>query len=95
MEKEIEETWNNLASTWAHSVANFLKTKLDNSMVELQLKRDEVDRAFAIFEVINKPGTPLDEYDLIVARAARDINKAQLSMRIVDELQKKSLCQTR
>jgi hypothetical protein len=89
MEKEIEDTWNNLASTWAHSVSNFLKTKLDNPMVELQLKRDEVDRAFAIFEVINKPGTPLDEYDLIVARAARDINKDQLSMRIVDELQKK------
>ena len=89
MEKEIDDTWNNLASSWAHSISNFLKTKLDSPMVELQLKRDEVDRAFAIFEVINKPGTPLDEYDLIVARAARDISKDQLSMRLVDELQKK------
>jgi len=89
MEKEIDDCWNNLASTWTHSISNFLKTKLDISMVELQLKRDEVDRAFAIFEMINKPGTPLDDYDLIVARAARDINKAQLSMRLKDELQKK------
>ena len=88
MEKEIEETWSSLASSWTHSISNFLKTKLENTMVELQLKRDEVDRAFAIFEVINKPGTPLDEYDLIVARAARDTSKAQLSMRLVDELQK-------
>lgn len=87
-EGKIESTWNNLASQWSSNVSNYLEGKLKTKMVELQLERDEVDRAFAIFEVINQPGTPLDEYDLIVARAARNVSLDQLSTRIIAELSK-------
>ena len=82
----IDQAWHSLALNWTNSVFAFFKSKLEITMVELQLKRDEVDRAFAVFEVINKPGTPLDEYDLIVARAARDNKLEQLSSRIKNNI---------
>lgn len=85
--QSISLTWLKLQTKWASDISNFLDSLLDNKMLEIELERNEASRAFAIFEIINLPGTPLSEYDLIVARAARKAGVKQLSERLLENLQ--------
>ena len=83
----IKRTWMQLQTKWATDVSKFLEGLLNNHIFEIELKREETSRAFAIFEVINLPGTPLHEYDLIVARAAKN-KERQLTLRLLEILNK-------
>ncbi|CAB1078013.1 hypothetical protein D1AOALGA4SA_5779 [Olavius algarvensis Delta 1 endosymbiont] len=68
---------------WANEAASFLEDILEQEVAEILLPSSEINRAFAIFEVINRGGTPLDEFDLIVAKAARQTDLEPLAERIV------------
>jgi hypothetical protein len=82
----INRAWIALATNWAKDVQQFLESRMKNEMAQIVLEREEIARAFAIFEVINEPGTPLDEYDLVVAKAARNTSQSNLTERILNKL---------
>ena len=82
----INRAWIALATNWAKDVQQFLESRMKNEMAQIVLEREEIARAFAIFEVINEPGTPLDEYDLVVAKAARNTSQANLTERVLKKL---------
>lgn len=81
-EQELEYAWTNLKFQWVNDVCQFLETLLQQEIAQILLPEGEINRAFAIFEEINRGGTPLDEYDLIVAKAARQKGLDSLSDRI-------------
>lgn len=69
--KAITDAWARLRAEWVTDVANFLESTVNNSVPSILLPSAEINRAVAIFETMNRGGTPLDVYDLVVARAAR------------------------
>lgn len=82
--ERIREAWVKLKVNWVSEVSTFLESKLDHQIAQILLPKEEQNRAFAIFETINKGGTPLSDYDLVVARAARNTSLKNLSVRIVE-----------
>lgn len=88
-DESVTRTWITLATNWAKDVEQFLESRINNQMAQIILEREEIARAFAIFEVINQPGTPLDEYDLVVAKAARNTALPNLTERIIAILNRK------
>jgi hypothetical protein len=57
---------------------------MQSDIFKIIIPSSEINRAIAVFEVINVGGDPLDEYDLIVARSARNKKLKSLSDRIND-----------
>ncbi|HAS92081.1 MAG TPA: hypothetical protein DCS12_07580 [Clostridiales bacterium] len=86
--EEIDSAFNNLAAKWSRDVINYLEGILNQEVPTIELPANEINRAVAIFESINKGGTPLDTYDLVVAKAAKDIKVEALSKRLLDHLNK-------
>jgi hypothetical protein len=85
-EEKIRDTWSSLKAAWIKETTDFSLGLVDNTLVEMKLQSKEIGRAFAIFEVINQPGTPLDEYDLVVAKSARNRGLKQLTYRLVEDV---------
>lgn len=81
-ETNILDTWSKLAANWKVQIQTFLENILRQKADMIVLQSDEICRAVVIFERINKGGTPLDNFDLVVARAARNQNCESLSKRI-------------
>jgi len=67
---ELETLWFELASTWASEVRSALEKLLEQKVIETILPYNEIERAASIFETINEGGTPLSNFDLIVAKTA-------------------------
>jgi len=84
---EIEILWMKLSLKWANDVKEYLSKLRERKIASINLPKGKHNRAFAIFETINKGGTPLDEYDLIVAKAARDRDLEPLTQRIISNLE--------
>lgn len=84
--EEYEERKNNLKSglsmKWKTKIINFLDKIIDQEVSIIEIEKNEISRGIAIFETINKGGTPLDNYDLIVAKAAKDSKLESLTQRI-------------
>jgi hypothetical protein len=87
-EEKIMLSWLKLQTKWATEIYSYLEGLLAHKMLEIELLKSETARAFAIFQSINLPGTPLDEYDLIVAKAARNQKLSQLTIRLKEFLEK-------
>src|SRR3712207_1141009 len=83
----IENAWSNLGAKWSRDIINYLDGILNEEIPTIELPIEEINRAVAIFESINKGGTPLDTYDLVVAKAAKDKNLESLSKRLLKYLQ--------
>jgi len=79
---KILNAWSRLSARWSESILSYLNNLLDQEIPIIELPSDEISRAVSIFENINKGGTPLDTYDLIVAKAARNRNLESLTKRI-------------
>jgi hypothetical protein len=86
-ETTILDTWSKLAAIWKIQVQTFFENILRQKVDIIRLQSDEICRAVVIFERINKGGTPLDNFDLVVARAARDKSCESLSKRISNLLE--------
>lgn len=83
---EFEGRKNNLKSDlsmkWKTKIINFLDKIIDQEVSIIEIEKNEISRGIAIFETINKGGTPLDNYDLIVAKAAKNSKLESLTQRI-------------
>ncbi|MDP4146979.1 MAG: DUF262 domain-containing protein [Bacillota bacterium] len=86
-EVNILDAWSKLAANWKVQIQTFLESILRQKVDIIRLQSDEICRAVVIFERINKGGTPLDNFDLVVARAARDKSCESLSKRISNLLE--------
>lgn len=71
-----------LKTTWVEWLTRQLVSMLDRNFPIIQMGQDEIDRAVAIFEAINRGGSPLSVYDLIVAKSAQEMQRTNLSLRI-------------
>ncbi len=87
-EHEIRNAWSMLAAKWSEKVNKFLTELIDQKIPNIELPADQISRAIAIFESINSNPTALDNFDIIVAKAARNDEGGSLSLRIHNELKK-------
>ncbi|MGL5936099.1 MAG: GmrSD restriction endonuclease domain-containing protein [Cetobacterium sp.] len=71
-----------LSMKWKTKIINFLDRLIEQEISIIEIEKNEISRGIAIFETINKGGTPLDNYDLIVAKAAKDSKLVSLTQRI-------------
>lgn len=86
-EQEVSNSWNLLSAKWQTDISNYLNKLLNNAELNpIVLASDKISRAVVIFERINKGGTSLDNFDLVVARAARDRSHESLTKRIINYL---------
>ncbi len=67
----LNENWYTLSSKWATEVQKALEDLLEQEILETVLPSSEIARAASIFETINEGGTPLSNFDLIVAKTAK------------------------
>lgn len=81
-EKEKVLLKSSLAAEWKSKISCFLEKLMEQEISVIEIEKNEIGRGIAIFETINKGGTPLDNYDLIVAKAARDSKLESLTQRI-------------
>ena len=83
----IDILFDELRQKWKLNISTYLKQILSSTEAQIiSLKADEIGRAVIIFERINKGGTNLDNFDLVVARAARDSSEGSLTKRIIEYL---------
>lgn len=81
--ENIDEAWNGLIIDWANDIMEFLGNISDKEIPIIQLVKDEMSRAIYTFERVNKGGTALSTYDLVVAKAAYNKNLESLTDRII------------
>jgi hypothetical protein len=67
----INDAWKDLEFRWASDVSLFLIERLKENIPVIDLPANEIGRGIAIFETINRGGTALSTFDLVVARMAR------------------------
>lgn len=84
--EKIDDGWSKLAEKWKVDMMIYLNNILSHDISSINLPSDEIGRAVIVFERINKGGTKLHNYDLVVARAARDENLKSLNTRIKEML---------
>ncbi|KGN00090.1 hypothetical protein Z969_10155 [Clostridium novyi A str. 4570] len=81
-EESIDEAWQELANDWVSDVKEFFENIENIEIPIIQLSKEEMSRAIYTFEYVNKGGTALSTYDLIVAKAAHDEKMKSLTDRI-------------
>ena len=82
-EEKILNAWSKLQTKWSSTMDDYLTNLLNMEIPVFKLPTREMSRAVAIFENLNRGGTPLSTFDLVVARAARDRGQESLSSRIL------------
>lgn len=76
-----------VSTRWQLRVLTFLEKLIRQEISLIEIEKNEISRGIAIFETINKGGTPLDNFDLIVAKSAKDSSKKALAQRIREYLE--------
>jgi len=84
---KLAEKWAALHAQWVEKVSIELEGMPSRKMAIINLNREEVNRAAAIFEAINRGGVPLSMYDLVVAKSARDQGVQNLSTKIINSVE--------
>lgn len=87
-EENLEEAWNGLISDWVNDIMVFLGNISDKEIPIIELVKDEMSRAIYTFERVNKGGTALSTYDLVVAKAAYNKDLDSLTDRIINIINK-------
>ena len=80
------DKWAELKAVWVKDFCDELNSLIDRKMAIIHLHRNEMNRAVAIFEAINRGGEPLSVYDLVVAKSAQDQSVKNLSSKIIETL---------
>jgi hypothetical protein len=89
--KRLDTTWSDLRGEWKSKLKSYLtSTVLDQKISVIDLPKDEIARATIIFENLNRGGTPLSTFDLIVAKAF-DANSTQSLRDLIIEKLKDNL----
>lgn len=87
--KDIDFAWMQLATRWERDIKDFVEGVLKQELSTINLPKKEVTRATAIFENLNRGGTRLSTFDLIVAKVYSKESEKSLRESIVDLLTKK------
>lgn len=82
-EENLDEAWDGLVNDWVNDIMRLLNNISEKKIPIIQLTKDEMSRAIYTFERVNKGGTALSTYDLVVAKAAYDKNIDSLTNRIL------------
>lgn len=88
-EENLEEAWNGLSNDWVNDIMKFLSNISEKEIPIIQLVKDEMSRAIYTFERVNKGGTALSTYDLVVAKAAYNKDLDSLTDRIIGIINRK------
>lgn len=82
-----ESFWQRLIHRWINKVSSYLEKLVDNKIPVIELPQEEINRAVAIFEQLNEGGTPLNIFDLIVAKSAKQaVEEISLTDRICEQI---------
>lgn len=87
-DEDRDKLWNNLKNDWVTDIINFFNKINLKEIPIIQLDKDEMSRAIYTFERVNKGGTVLSTYDLIVAKAAHNQDLDSLTDRILRQINK-------
>jgi len=72
-EEAIRKAWDRLMNDWCREMQTYLESLIkEKTLVFIELEKNELARAIAIFKSINEGGTKLAAYDLVVALAAKE-----------------------
>ena len=67
---EIQRLWSQLKERWVEDILDYFKDLFRAEIMVPTVKANELARATSVFEYMNKGGTPLDTFDIIVAKFA-------------------------
>lgn len=87
--ENIDDAWNELLDDWVNDVKEFLVNVSEKEVPIIQLVKEEMSRAVYTFERVNKGGTALSTYDLVVAKAAYNKELDSLTDRIINIINEK------
>lgn len=82
-EENLDDAWNGLSNDWVNDIMAFLNNISEKEIPIIELIKDEMSRAIYTFERVNKGGTALSTYDLVVAKAAYNKELKSLTDRII------------
>jgi hypothetical protein len=84
----LNDLWSDLHTSWQKDVCSSLEGMLDQKILETVLPYKEISRATSVFETINKGGTPLSTFDLMVARLAMQDPDKSLTEKLRESFEK-------
>ncbi|TAG41492.1 MAG: DUF262 domain-containing protein [Cytophagia bacterium] len=67
----ISNLWTRLKTMWVEDVLDYFKDLFRSDIMVPTIKANELSRATSVFEYMNKGGTPLDTFDIMVAKHAQ------------------------
>ena len=86
-DSQIKSVFADLRAEWKSAVKDYLTNRLqDQEVSTIELPKNEIGRATIIFENLNRGGTPLSTFDLIVAKSY-EVNHKSLRDRLRDFLE--------
>ena len=65
---KIQQAWMKVYNKWASDVKSFLESIMSADIPSINITEEQLPKASAIFEHINKGGTPLSTFDLFCAK---------------------------
>jgi hypothetical protein len=68
----INNLWDRLTTHWVKHIVDHFQSLFDDEIRVPMIEVNELPRATSVFEYMNKGGTPLDNFDILVAKFARD-----------------------
>lgn len=68
---EINGIWEALKENWVDDIIEYFKDIFKTELMVPNIKENELSRATSVFEFMNKGGTPLDSFDIMVAKFAQ------------------------
>ena len=68
---EINAIWEQLKENWVEDILDYFKDLFKAELMVPNIKSNELSRATSVFEYMNKGGTPLDTFDIMVAKYAQ------------------------
>ncbi|MGW9263167.1 GmrSD restriction endonuclease domain-containing protein [Gordonia terrae] len=83
-ETTIDDRLRDRRAEWVQAILNLLKEVREFRVSTITLTSDELPKAIAIFEAINRGGTPLSAFDLVTARYARGQSGHSLPEQVQD-----------
>jgi hypothetical protein len=87
-QEKVKDRLGDRRAEWIQKVLKVVTDPTDFRLGTIELTPDELPKAIAIFEAINRGGAPLTPFDLVTARYARGQAKSSLPEMIQERIEK-------
>lgn len=84
---DINNLWDTLSEKWVEDFLDYFKDLFKEEIIVPTVKSEELSRATTVFEYMNKGGTPLDTFDIMVAKVAEVGEKETLGDKLKKHLE--------